>query len=360
VEVRFAGPAPPNLELAPEVNARLKLTPERGRVPVVDGAAGAIFSLAPARRGEGRLQQLWIRWRGPLGLVFKQRTEPLETVIPVTADIAGVKEAAVRLFSREALFGAKTQVERGEGSEFNALKEYMPGMDLRAVDWKQSARHGTLVVKEYRTERNHPIIMALDTGRLMCEPLGGLPRIDRALNAALLLAYVSLKIGDKVGLFAFDARPRLSTGAVTGARAFPLLQRLSAEVDYSTEETNFTLGLTTLQGLLERRSLIVVFTDFADPTSAELMLENVGRLLERHFVLFVVFQDEELEALAHAEPSAPEDVSRAVIAGVLLREREVVVGRLRRMGVDIVEAPAERASAALLDRYLELKRSGQL
>ena len=360
VAVAFTGRAPGSLEVAPEVNDRLKLSPERVRTAMHKGEASAGFSLIPIRRGEGRLERLWVRWRGPLGLVFKQKAEPLDTVVPVTPDIRGIQQTAMRLFARDALFGAKTQIEIGEGAEYNALKEYMPGMDLRTVDWKQSARHGTLLVKEFRTERNHPVVLALDTGRLMCEPLAGAPKIDWALNAALLLAYVSLKIGDRVGLFAFDARPRLSSGAVTGARAFPMLQRLSARIDYSIEETNFTLGLTTLQTELERRSLIVVFTDVADPTSAELMLENVGRLLQRHFVLFLIFQDEELEALARAEPKAAEDVSRAVVAGSFLREREVVIGRLRRMGADIVEAPAERAGPALLDRYLELKRGGRL
>lgn len=190
----------------------------------------------------------------------------------------------------------------------------------------------------------------------MCEPLLGLPRIDRALNAALLLAFVGLRLGDRVGLFGFDARPRLSTGALAGQTAFGHLQAEAARLDYSQEETNFTLGLTTLASELQHRSLIVVFTDFADTTSAGLMIENIGRLLARHLVLFVVFRDDELEALVRAEPHEPADVSRAVIAATLLREREVVISRLRRMGVQIVDAPAERMGAEVLNSYFDLKR----
>jgi uncharacterized protein (DUF58 family) len=229
-------------------------------------------------------------------------------------------------------------------------------MDLRAIDWKQSARHAKLVGREFRTERNHHVVVALDTGRLMCGPAAGGPRIDLAINAALLLAFVSLKLGDRVGLFAFDARPRVASGLVAGPHAFPLLQKLAAGIDYSTEETNFTLGLTTLAGRLERRALVVVFTDFADPTNAELMVENVGRLLRTHLVLFVVFRDDELERLAEAEPQEADDVSRAVIAGALLKQREIVVTRLQRMGVQIVEAPADRLGVALVDSYLDAKR----
>ena len=360
VEVDFAGRRPQVLELAPETTSHIGLTPERQKVQVNARLSGANFALIGRRRGAGRLDRVWLRWKGPLGLIYKQKAEAVAQEIPVTTDIRGVRNAAMRLFSRDAIFGAKAQIDLGDGTEYNALREYMAGMDPRSIDWKQSARHGTILVKEFRTERNHPVILVLDTGRLMCEPIDGLPRIDRALNAALLMAYVSLKIGDRVGLFAFDAKPRLATGTVSGVRAFGMLQRLSAKIDYSTEETNFTLGLTTLQGQLDRRSLVVVFTEFADPTNAELMLENVGRLLKRHAVLFVVLHDEELESLSRAPPLSPDDVSRAVVAGSLLREREVVLGRLRRMGADIVEAQADRIGAALLDRYLAIKRSGRL
>ena len=192
----------------------------------------------------------------------------------------------------------------------------------------------------------------------MSAPAAGLPRLDRAINAALLLAFVSLRIGDRVGLFAFDAKPRLASGLTSGSAAFPLLQKLASAIDYSSEETNFTLGLTALAGRLDRRAMVVIFTDFADATSAELMVENVARLMRTHVVLFVVFRDEELEALTTREPGDAEDVTRAVIAERLLRQRQAVSVRLKRLGAQIVDAPAEGLSAALLNGYLDVKRRG--
>jgi uncharacterized protein (DUF58 family) len=248
------------------------------------------------------------------------------------------------------------QPDVGQGSEFHALREFTAGMDRRGIDWKQSARHGQLLAKEYRTERNHPVILALDSGRAMSEPVGDMPRIDRAIQAALLLAYAGLRIGDRIGVFAFDSRPRLSSGAVAGPAAFTQLQHLLAAVDYSAEETNYTLGLMQLSSDLERRSMIVIFTEFVDPTSAQLMLENVGRLLRRHVVLFVAFRDEELEAIARTEPRDADDVSRAVAAAALLRQREQVIARLRRMGAEIVQAPADKLGPAVLNGYLDVKR----
>lgn len=352
----FARRYPHQAELALETGERLIARPDRMLMPLSGREGRAVFELTAARRGQDRIVRLFVRWQGPMRLVWKQRVENLNRPVLITANVRAVQDQAIRLFARDALFGLKSQIELGEGSEYHALKEFMPGHDIGAIDWKQTARHAKLLVKEFRTERNHHVVFAIDTGRLMCEPLEGMPRVDRALNAALLLSYVSLKMGDRVALYGFDAKPNLVSGAVAGTGAFPLLQRLAASLDYSTDETNYTLGLTTLAGRLERRSLVVVFTDFADATSAELMVENITRLVRRHLVLFVAFRDEELEAMVRAEPGDAGDVSRAVIASRLLRERTVVIERLRRLGVEILETAAERLGPELVSRYLEMKR----
>jgi uncharacterized protein (DUF58 family) len=352
----FEGPAPREVELAIGLDERLTAQPARQTVRVQDRRAEAVVNLVPQRRGEGRIEGLWARWRGPFGLVWLQRHVAEGARLPVTPDIEGVKAQALRLFARDAPIGAKPLTDRGEGSDFHALKEIQTGMDLRDIDWKQSARHLKLIGREYRTERNHHVVLAIDSGRLMSAPAAGLPRIDRAINAALLLAFVGLRLGDRVGLFAFDSRPRVASGLASGPQAFPLIQRLAATIDYTTEETNFTLGLTALSGRLDRRALIVVFTDFADATSAELMVENVARLMRTHLVLFVVFRDEELESLREQAPATPEDVSRAVVAERLLKQREAVTAKLRRLGAQIVDAPADGLPLAVLNGYLDVKR----
>jgi len=352
----FHSGGPRDLELALGADARLEVRPGAASVRVRDGKAEARFTLMPTRRGPGHVDRIWARWQGPLGLIWRQRESRETHAIAITPDIQSARDEALRLFSRDAPLGTKAQLDRGEGSDFHALKEFQTGMDLRSIDWKQSARHGKLVGREYRSERNHPVMLAIDSGRLMSAPFAGAPRLDHAVNAALLLAFVSLKLGDRVGLFAFDARPRVASGVAAGPGAFPLLQRLAADIDYSVEETNFTLGLTSLAGKLDRRSLVVVFTDFADPTSAELMVESVGRLMRTHQVLFVVFRDEELERFAEAEPCEPDDVSRAVVSAALLRQREVVVARLRRLGAQIIDAPARQLGPALVNAYLDVKR----
>ena len=357
LEARFGTGRPPgHVELALEADPRVGLDQARRRAPSDADAAGASFRLKPERRGEAVFSKAWARWKGPFGLIWRQASRTLDVRAPIGLDIRRIRDEGLRMFSRDAQFGAKVQMDIGEGAEFHALRDFQAGMDRRTVDWKQSARHQVLLAKEFRTERNHQVVLAVDSGRVMSEPVGGAPRVDRALHAALLLAYAALRSGDRAGLFAFDDRPRLSTGTATGVGAFALLHRQAARIDYSTEETNYAFGLTTLASSLQRRSLVVIFTEFADSTSGELMIESTGRLLKKHLVLFVVLRDEELEGLAEAEPQVPEDVSRAVVAATLLREREVVLARLRRLGAHIVEAPADRVGPAAVNAYLDLKR----
>lgn len=346
-------PLPKRLEAALDADDRTGVEDRIGRR---DDEGVFTWTLRPERRGLALFHRAIVRWRGPLGLVWVQAARPLAIEAPITADVRRIEDEAVNMFSRDAQHGAKAQRDIGEGAEFHALNEFHSGMDRRTIDWKQSARHQKLLAKEFRTERNHQVVMALDCGRAMSEPINGAPRIDRAIHGALILSYAVLRSGDRAGLFAFDERPRLSTGAAVGVGAFPLLLRHAARIDYGVTETNYAFGLTTLSSSLKRRSLIVIFTEFADSTSAELMIETASRLIKRHLVLFVVMRDEELEDLVATEPQTPEDVTRAVVAATLLRERDLVLARLRRLGAHIVESPADRIGPAVLNAYLDMKR----
>lgn len=361
LELTFTeGPLPERIEIQLETNSFLPALPPQG----LRGWDGRVrphtIQLVPSRRGMAEVIRLWSRWQGPLGLIQKRHIQPLNLQVPVTPNVRWVRDEAIRMFSRDAEFGIKTQIERGDGSEFDALREFASGMDRRAIDWKHSARHRHLLAKEFKTERNHNIVFAFDTGRLMSEPLGGVPKIDRAITAGLLLSYVSLRSGDRTMLYGFSARPGVSSGFLTGTSSFPKAQAIAAEMDYSDDEANFTLALSSLAGRLERRSLIIIFSDFVDTISAELMLENVKRLTDRHLVLFATFEDAALAQLADAPPETTQDVARAVIADTLLAERDVVFRRLQRMGVQIIETRPEQFGAELVSRYLQIKRRDML
>jgi uncharacterized protein (DUF58 family) len=320
------------------------------------GQGLAEWPLAARRRGEGRVERIWLRWTGPLGLIAVHGRHDVGRTIAVTPNVAAVHAMALKFAQQDALFGQKQMRQQGEGSEFRALRDYVPGLDHRFIDWKQSAKHRALMCKEFLTERNQQIVFAFDCGHLMNEPLDGVPRLDHAINAGLQMAYVSLRYGDRVGVFGFDARVRNFAKPIGGMPNFHLVQRQMARLQYRSEETNYTLGLMDLMGRLDRRSLIVVMTDFVDTVTAELMLDNLQRLSARHLVLFVTLRDRELAGLASAVPANLDGIARAVLAQDFVNDREVVLQRLRRAGVQCLEAETGQLGPELVNRYLEIKR----
>jgi uncharacterized protein (DUF58 family) len=324
------------------------------------GSAVAEWPLQAKRRGIGRLERVWLRWTGPLGLMAVHGRFEIGRAIAATPDIAGVRAVALRFAQSDALFGQKAMRQQGEGSEFRALREYAPGHDPRSIDWKQSAKHRALMCKEYFTERNQQVIFAFDCGHLMSEPLEGVPRLDHAINAALQMTWVSLDHGDRVGVFGFDARVRRYARPIGGTANFALVQRQMAELEYRPEESNYTLGLMDLMGRLDRRSLIVVMTDFVDTVTAELMLDNLQRLSARHLVLFIALRDRALDSTAVAEPRDLHGLARSVLASDFVAEREVVLQRLQRLGVLCIDAEPGQLGTEMVNRYLAIKRREML
>jgi uncharacterized protein (DUF58 family) len=186
----------------------------------------------------------------------------------------------------------------------------------------------------------------------------GITRLDHAINAGLVLAWVSLQGGDLVGTFGFDARVRQFIGPVRGVSSFARLQRATAELDYHHQETNFTLGLAELGARLKRRALVILFTDFVDTVTAELLIESMQRVANRHLMVFVTQRGSVLQRAVDAAPRRFADVAQAVIAQDFLRERSIVFERLERLGIHCLDVPSQGLPVALINRYLLIKQRG--
>jgi uncharacterized protein (DUF58 family) len=326
-------------------------------IDVADEAAAGELEVTPTRRGTVEFGDIWLRWTGPLGLFEHITRVSCDAEIPVVPNIQAVRRAALRLSTHHAyLAGLKTRRYIGDGSEFESLRQYAPGLDYRTIDWKASARHRELMCRENRSERNHRVIIAVDTGHIMSEPLDGIPRLDHGINAGLLLGYLSLRMGDQVGLFAFDEKVRTFSDPQPGVHTIHRLMHQSAGLDYSTAETNYTLALTELATRLRRRSIVVFMTDFTDTIMAELMVENLQFLARRHLVIFVAIRDPSLDAVAETKPQNSMDINRAVVAQELIEDREMVIKELRASGVFCVDAPPEGITVELINRYLDIHR----
>jgi uncharacterized protein (DUF58 family) len=358
--LQLAAPAR-QVEVALSGDRLLEMADEgRLRVALVGGKGAAMLPITALRRGTARIERIWLRWPGALGLAWHQKQVPVAASIAILPDLSLVQERGAQLFKRHALQGLIAQLERGDGSDFESLVEYRSGMDRRAIDWKQSARHLKLHAKEYQSEHNNQLVFAIDAGRQMSEPVAGMPRVDRAVSAMLLTAWVGLKLGDRVALHAFDSRPRIASGMISGVGAFGELQRLAARIDYSGEETNYTFALTTLATRLVRRSMIVLFTEFVDTISADFLVRAARRLVEKHLLMIVVLRDEELEEIVDRAPATADDVTRAVTAAALLRDRLLVLTRLRHLGAHVIESEYDRVGERLVAGYVDLKRRNLL
>ncbi|MEM6489702.1 MAG: DUF58 domain-containing protein [Pseudomonadota bacterium] len=307
------------------------------------------------RRGQYRIGQLWLNWPSRFELLEFTPRAKLDLTVAAVPNIRPVQSGEIDTKVRSTLFGVKENFARGEGSEFHQLRDWVQGMDTRAIDWKQSARHLTLVAKEMRAERNHHVILTLDNGYLMREQVGGLPKIDHAVNAALATAWAAGLGGDLVGLFTYDARPRLFVPPEPGRAAFARLRSRMAELEYESVESNHTLAMAALSTRTPRRSLIVVFSDFVDATTAELLVENVATLARRHVVVFVAIRDPSVEARARAAPGDLDGVAEAVVAGGMVRERQVVMERLARLGIMVIDTEPGAVTPRLIAMYLDLK-----
>ncbi|WP_419740514.1 DUF58 domain-containing protein [Ruegeria sp.] len=327
-----------------EVPARFDLSSGQARIP-----------FRAIRRGTWRLSHLWLSWSSRFKLFEFVPKIAFGLELAVVPNIRRVQSGEISTTVQSRLFGVKENRAIGEGTEFHQLRDFVPGMDANSIDWKRSARHWSLVAKEVRAERNHHVIIALDNGYQMREEIAGLPKIDHAITAALATAWAAAIGGDLVGLYAYDAKPRMFLPPEPGRAAFTRLRSRTAELQYESVETNHTLAMTELNGRTPKRSLIIVFSDFVDTTSAELMVENINALAKRHLIVFVTLSDPILEAQVNTAPQDMNDVAETVSTGQLLRERRLVLERLQQIGVTVIDAEPGEISARLISTYLEIK-----
>lgn len=318
------------------------------------GGAATVTCRA-VRRGVWKVGTLWLVWPSRLGLFEFTPRLAVDVETRVVPNIRPVQSGEITTKVMSTLYGMKENRAIGEGSEFHQLRDFVRGMDVKSIDWKRSARKRSLVARELQAERNHHVILAFDTGYLMREEVMGLPKIDHATTAALATAWAAAVGGDLVGYFAYDARPTTFIAPRPGRAAFARLRSWTADLDPVGRETNHTLALTDLNARTPKRSLIIIFTDFIDTTSAELMIENIGILSRRHLVVFVTIRDPELEATVDQAPDDLDGVVTLVAANQWVQDRRRVLERLVRLGVTIVDAKPNTVTARLVSTYLDIK-----
>ncbi|MEO3780854.1 DUF58 domain-containing protein [Micromonospora sp. B11E3] len=347
----------------PSAGARPDLPP--GRLVRVEpgGTVELPTRLTPLRRGDRPAAVVTVRSFGPLRLAFRQRSGRPATppwTLRVLPRFDSRRHLPERLARLRVIQGSQVARGRGEGTEFDTLREYLVGDDVRSIDWRASARRADVLVRTWRPERDRRLVCVLDTGRTSAVRMGDEPRLDTCIDAALLLTALAARAGDRVDLIAADAVVRAT---VTGAGRPALLARLVdavAPLQPALVETDFGLIAGEVLRRERRRSLLVLFTALEPGALGEGLLPVLPRLAARHRVVVAATHDPVLTTLTTAAPTRPGDPYAAAVAWRALAERERVRAALGRHGVTVVDATADRLAPAVADAYLRLKALGQL
>ncbi|MDQ1674190.1 MAG: hypothetical protein QOC98_2752 [Frankiaceae bacterium] len=332
------------------------LTPSTTPVSLASGERFRMAAtLRPTRRGDRRARTLVVRALGPLGLAGRQRNLDVPgrvRVLPHFRSRALLPEKLSRLRQVEGLVSVRGA---GRGTEFDSLREYVPGDDVRSIDWRATARRSAVAVRTYRPERDRRVVLVLDTGRTSAGRVGDEPRLDHALDAALLLSALAFRAGDRVDLIAHDAVPR----AVVERASLASLSDAMALLEPALLESNHQATLGQTLRIARRRSLVVLFTDLVPAVVEESLLPSLAPLLRRHTVVIAALADPRVAELVSARGNVS-DVYGAAAAERAQAERRRLAGLLRRRGVEVVDAPPSHFASAVADAYLALKAAGRL
>ncbi|MEU3553929.1 DUF58 domain-containing protein [Streptomyces fragilis] len=315
--------------------------------------------LRPTRRGDRTPDRVTVRSYGPLGLWARQGSHRVPWSVRVLPPFHSRKHLPSKLARLRELDGRTSVLTRGEGTEFDSLREYVPGDDTRSIDWRATARQQSVAVRTWRPERDRHVHLVLDTGRTSAGRVGDAPRLDSSMDAALLLAALASKAGDRVGFLAYDRRVRARVQGHTADDLLASLVAAMANLEPELVETDARGLVTTAVAAAPRRSLIVLLTALDRAPLEEGLLPLLSRLTQQHTLLVASVADPHVAEMAEGRGSV-EAVYGAASAAQAREERHHVAEQLRRHGVTVVDAAPEDLAPALADAYLALKAAGRL
>ncbi|MDQ1113017.1 uncharacterized protein (DUF58 family) [Microbacterium testaceum] len=331
---------------------------ERLRLVVPPGERRAApLPLRPRRRGELRSAFVVVRAAGPLGLAGRQGVVDAPGRIRVLPPFTSRRHLPSRLARLRELDGNTSLQVRGQGTEFDSLREYVRGDDVRSIDWRATARAGTTMLRTWRPERDRHVVVVIDTGRTAAARVGDGVRLDAAMEAALLLSVLATRAGDHVHLLMFDRLPRARVTRVDGTSLLPALVDAMAPVDPQLIDTDWDAAFAHVRGFAVRPALVVLLTAADDPEAARAFLASLPAVASRSRLLVATATDGPGDTPVHRDAS---DVYAAAAVERARHDAERVAAAIVRAGGDAVSASADDLPPLVADRYLALKAAGRL
>ncbi len=345
-----------------DVPAAFTAEPEEAALRLsADSQTRWVYRVTPTTRGRFEFGDVHVRVRGPLGLVLHERRFARGQAVAVFPDMRGARRL---LLSGAALdlvnLGLRKLRRDGRGSEFARLRDYAQGDSVREVDWKATARRSRPVTRVMESERSQSLLICVDAGRSMAAQVEGLSKLDHAVNAALFLAFVAVRNGDRVGLAVFADGVKTYLPPAAGRLQYRKILDALYATPPSLTYVDYLALFKELNVRLTRRSLLCVFTDFLDEEQASTLVAPLHRLARRPVPLFLSVRDTALAKLLRTPPVGPEQAYQQAVASELLMDREALKARVGAGGVHMLDVQPDELSLAAVNRYLDIKARGVL
>jgi uncharacterized protein (DUF58 family) len=334
--------------------------PRTQRVSVPAGERRAIETrLTPLRRGERRAHHVTVRSFGVLGLAARQASIAAPGAVRVLPPFNARKHLPSRLARLRELDGATSVMVRGQGTEFDSLRDYVRGDDVRSIDWRATARRKDLVVRTWRPERDRRVVIIIDSGRTSAARIDNEPRLDTAFESALLLAALATKAGDRVDLVIYDRRVRARVHGATGPELMNRMVNAMATVEPELIEMDWTVVPGLVRSVTSSRALVVLCTSIDAPGASRGLLSVLPELSKKHLVVVSSVTDPSVIETSQQRNDRRE-VYLAAAAERALLDQARVSGAIRQSGGDVITGAPADLPPALADRYIALKAAGRL
>jgi uncharacterized protein (DUF58 family) len=344
--------------LTDDVPAELRRT-----LPALEAVAGAgadasqvEYAITPARRGDLDVGPVSLRCRTAWGLAERWLSAPLDQTVRVYPDLYESRRQAMFLIrSRQVALEKRRARVSGLGRDFESLREYQVGDDVRDICWTATARRAKPVTKIYQPERSQAVWIVVDGGRLLRARIDSRMKLDATVDAALALAEVALAAGDRVGLIAYGRSLHQRLAPDRGHQHLRAILETLAVLQPERAEADHAAAASAVLTAQKQRALIVWLTDLSETSAIPDIIESAARLSPQHVVLFALMRQPEMTALGAAEPESEADMYRVLAAQETLERRDVLLRGLRQRGVLLVEIDPSAPAVALIDQYLSVK-----